>query len=83
MITSKNAAEQLVKTEEAFFSSAAQKDCFNKLDVGVKEWSCDISVIDTADDGILWHEMLHSCSAYFSPDVYAKNQYIEEKGFDE
>lgn len=33
MNTSKTAAGRLVMTEEAFFSSAAQKDCFNELDV--------------------------------------------------
>lgn len=33
MKTSKNVAGRLVMTEEAFFSSAAQKDCFAELDV--------------------------------------------------
>lgn len=33
MNVSKNAAGKLVMTEEAFFSSAAQKDCFAELDV--------------------------------------------------
>lgn len=33
MNTSKTNAGRLVMTEEAFFSSAAQKDCFTKLDV--------------------------------------------------
>lgn len=33
MNTSKTNAGRLVMTEEAFFSSAAQKDCFNELDV--------------------------------------------------
>ena len=33
MGTSKSAAGRLVMTEEAFFSSAAQKDCFNELGV--------------------------------------------------
>lgn len=33
MNTSKNVTGRLVMTEEAFFSSAAQKDCFNELDV--------------------------------------------------
>lgn len=33
MNTSKHNAGQLVMTEEAYFSSAAQKDCFNDLDV--------------------------------------------------
>lgn len=33
MNTSKNNAGRLVMTEEAFFSSAAQKDCFTELDV--------------------------------------------------
>lgn len=47
--------------------------------IGVKEWSCNISVIDTADNGVVWHEMLHSCSAsYFAQEVYAANGAIEE-----
>lgn len=47
--------------------------------LGVKEWSCDISLIDTADDGVIWHEMLHSCSAsYYKSEVYNANEYIEE-----
>ena len=33
MNTSKNVAGRLVMTEEAFFNSAAQKDCFAELDV--------------------------------------------------
>lgn len=37
MNTSKNTAGRLVMTEEAFFSSAAQKDCFNELDVELFE----------------------------------------------
>lgn len=46
---------------------------------GIKEWSCDISLIDTADDGVIWHEMLHSCSAsYYDHHVYQANQAIEE-----
>lgn len=46
---------------------------------GQKEWNCDISLIDTVDDGVIWHEMLHSCSASHYPEnVYAGNQYIEE-----
>ena len=46
---------------------------------GAKEWSCDISVIDTADNGTIWHEMLHSCSAsYYDHNVYDANEYIEE-----
>lgn len=47
--------------------------------LGAKEWSCDISLIDTADDGVIWHEMLHSCSAsYYKSEVYNTNEYIEE-----
>lgn len=47
--------------------------------VGVKEWSCDISIMDVADDGVVWHEMLHSCSAsYYNPMVYAEHEFIEE-----
>ena len=26
--------------------------------LGIKEWSCNISVVDTVDDGVIWHEML-------------------------
>ena len=37
MNTSKNVAGRLVMTEEAFFSSEAQKDCFNELDVELFE----------------------------------------------
>lgn len=33
MNTSKNNAGRLIMTEEAYFSSAAQKECFNELDV--------------------------------------------------
>lgn len=47
--------------------------------VGRKEWSCDISIIDTADNGILWHEMLHSCScSYYKQEIYGMNEYMEE-----
>lgn len=47
--------------------------------LGAKEWSCDISLIDTVDDGVIWHEMLHSCSAsYYKSEVYNANEYIEE-----
>nr|DAQ19568.1 MAG TPA: minor capsid protein [Caudoviricetes sp.] len=55
------------------------KDMIDGDAVGIKEWSCDIAVIDSADDGVLWHEMLHSCSAsYYPPNVYSKHQFIEE-----
>lgn len=47
--------------------------------IGLKEWSCDISIMDVADDGVIWHEMLHSCSvSYYDPAVYAAHEYIEE-----
>ena len=47
--------------------------------LGEKRWNCDIALIDTADDGIIWHEMLHSCSvSYYSFEIYSRNQYIEE-----
>ncbi len=55
------------------------KDLIDGGAMGVKEWSCDIAVADSADDGVLWHEMLHSCSAsYYSPDIYSKHEFIEE-----
>ena len=47
--------------------------------LGAKEWSCDISLVDAADNGTVWHEMLHSCScSYFEQEIYDKNEYIEE-----
>ena len=47
--------------------------------IGRKEWSCNISLVSTADDGVLWHEMLHSCSvSHYNSDVYSANEYIEE-----
>lgn len=46
---------------------------------GVKEWSCDISVIDSADDGIIWHELLHSCSiSNYDIQTYIKYANMEE-----
>nr|DAY76425.1 MAG TPA: minor capsid protein [Caudoviricetes sp.] len=55
------------------------KDLIDGDAMGVKEWSCDIAVIASADDGVLWHEMLHSCSAsYYPPNVYSEHQFIEE-----
>jgi hypothetical protein len=47
--------------------------------LGTKEWSCSITLIDTVDDGVVWHEMLHSCSAsHYEREVYSANEYIEE-----
>lgn len=47
--------------------------------LGAKEWSCDISLGDNVDDGVIWHEMLHSCSAsYYEPEIFTQNQAIEE-----
>lgn len=47
--------------------------------LGAKEWSCDITLADTVDNGVVWHEMLHSCSAsYYKSEVYNANEYIEE-----
>lgn len=46
---------------------------------GQKEWDCNISLVNTVDDGVIWHEMLHSCSAsYYAPDIYVVNKFIEE-----
>lgn len=47
--------------------------------LGQKEWNCDITLIDTADNGTIWHEMLHSCSvSYYDKDIFVKNRRIEE-----
>lgn len=36
-------------------------------------------MIDTADDGVLWHEMFHSCSAsHFGEAIYVEHRNIEE-----
>ena len=55
------------------------KDLIDGDAMGIKEWSCDIAVVDSADDGVLWHEMLHSCSAsHYPPNVYSEHEFIEE-----
>ena len=55
-------------------NSLKQKNKF-----GQKEWNCDITLIDSVDDGVIWHEMLHSCSvSYYDGNVFADNKYIEE-----
>lgn len=47
--------------------------------LGIKEWNCDITVRDDVPDGIMLHELLHSCSAsYHSPADYIAHQGIEE-----
>ena len=32
-----------------------------------KEWNCDIVLVDYADDGVILHELLHSCSSSHYP----------------
>lgn len=55
------------------------KGLINGNAMGIKEWSCDIAVVESADDGVLWHEMLHSCSAsHYTPNIYAEHEFIEE-----
>ncbi len=50
---------------------------YNSL--GRKEWSCDITLVDFVDDGIILHEMLHSCSSsHYTEEVFEKNKYMEE-----
>lgn len=47
--------------------------------LGEKRWSCDITLNDTVDNGTIWHEMLHSCSAsYYDKFVYDGHKKIEE-----
>lgn len=47
--------------------------------LGIKEWSCDISLVDYVDDGIILHEVLHSCSSsYYDENTFENNQFIEE-----
>lgn len=51
MNTSKTNAGRLVMTEEAFFSSAAQKDCFTELDVEQFEI---VATLDSHTSDICW-----------------------------
>lgn len=47
--------------------------------LGEKRWNCDIALNDTVDNGTIWHEMLHSCSAsHYPPEIYFANRHIEE-----
>ena len=47
--------------------------------LGRKEWSCDITLADYADDGVILHEMLHSCSSsHYDKTVFEENGRIEE-----
>lgn len=47
--------------------------------MGQKEWNCDITLVETADDGVVLHEMLHSCSvSHYDSMTYLENQAIEE-----
>ena len=44
-----------------------------------KEWNCDIVLVDYADDGVILHELLHSCSSsHYNEIIFVKNQIIEE-----
>lgn len=58
---------------------ADNERCEQEGCLGIKEWNCDIIVRDDVPDGIMLHELLHSCSAsYHSPADYIAHQGIEE-----
>lgn len=58
---------------------ADNERCEQECCSGIKEWNCDIIVRDDVPDGIMLHELLHSCSAsYHSPADYIAHQGIEE-----
>lgn len=58
---------------------ADNERCEQEGCLGIKEWNCDITVRDDVPDGIMLHELLHSCSAsYHSPADYIAHQGIEE-----
>lgn len=58
---------------------ADNERCEQECCLGIKEWNCDIIVKDDVSDGIMLHELLHSCSAsYHSPADYIAHQGIEE-----
>ncbi|MEY8321993.1 minor capsid protein [Lachnospiraceae bacterium 46-61] len=51
----------------------------NEKSYGRKEWSCDIILVDFVDDGIILHELLHSCSSsHYPKEVFEKNRFMEE-----
>lgn len=73
--------EQIKKYANASSKWSGKINVAQVLDnaIGIKEWSCDISLLNSADDGVIWHEMLHSCSvSYFTPNEYMEHQAIEE-----
>ena len=46
---------------------------------GIKEWDCNITLVNFADDGVILHEILHSCSSsHYDKTVFEKNGRIEE-----
>lgn len=66
---------------ESKWSGKIRVDNLLSLDgvAGQKEWNCDITLIDSVDDGTVWHEMLHSCSvSHYDAKMYVDNQRIEE-----
>lgn len=51
----------------------------NPSTIAEKDWSCDINTLSSVDDGVIWHEMLHSCSAsHYDGQVYEIYRNIEE-----
>lgn len=58
---------------------ADNEQCEQEGCMGMKAWNCDIIARDDVQDGVMLHELLHSCSAsYHSPADYIMHQNIEE-----
>lgn len=59
---------------EADNKKCEERDCY-----GQKEWNCNILLREDVNDGVVLHELLHSCSAsYFQPEDFIANRAIEE-----
>ena len=76
----KTLAEQYSKMPSKWSGNIiVDNNLINEKSYARKEWSCDITLVDFVDDGIILHEVLHSCSSsHYPKEVFEENQYIEE-----
>ncbi len=72
-------AEQYSVNPSKWSGKILVKEVLPENILGEKEWSCDISLVNYVDDGIILHEMLHSCSSsHYDEITFEKNRIIEE-----
>lgn len=58
---------------------ADTKKCVQRACYGQKEWNCNILLREDVNDGVILHELLHSCSvSYFHPDEFIMCRAVEE-----